>query len=186
MTRTLFAAFTALILGLAACNPMGENQNAEVDTQDTIEIWLAELNEIDSSLLADETMNPEKGWTAFNAFRNFARKNPAHSLAPTYHMKAAAIARNIPGKALMAIEEYSEVYKNYPQDTLAPQAQFLVGFTFDQALNDGPRARKAYVAFVEAWPNHPLAAQAKDLIAIIDNTGTDLDQVKAWEKNQGQ
>ena len=170
---------------MAACsqNDPGNDTSA---TQDTTAVWLEDLARIDSALLADETMNPDKGWKAFGAFRAFARANPNHPLAPTYHMKAAAIARNIPGKALMAIEEYSEVYKKYPKYTLAPQAQFLVGFTFDQALGDGERARKAYIKFIEDWPEHPLATQARDLVAIIDNSTTDLDQVKTWEKNNQQ
>ena len=176
-----FLVFFFGLLFLAACQS-GETSGNETAKPDTTQVWLAELARIDSALLADETMNPEKGWEAFKAFRSFARKNPTHPVAPNYHMKAAAIARNIPGKALMAIEEYTDVYKNYPKDTLAPQAQFLVGFTFDQALNDGERARKAYIKFIEDWPEHPLAAQARDLVAIIDNSSTDLDQVKAWEK----
>jgi hypothetical protein len=179
MKNILFLVFFALLV--ASCSQQKE-QNETTDLADTTVTWLDHLNRIDSALLADETMNPDKGWEAFGAFRSFARANPDHPLAPTYHMKAAAIARNIPGKALMAIKEYNEVYTKYPKDTLAPQAQFLVGFTFDQALADAERARKAYVKFIEDWPQHPLAAQARDLVALIDHSGSEIDQVKAWEK----
>ena len=181
MNRFIVPLFALLLV--AACTENGSNPGVEANAKDSVSDLLEKLDSIDADLLADETMNKEKGWRAFIAFRGFARKFPDNALAPTYHMKAAAIARNIPGKALMAIEEYTDVYKKYPMDTLAPQAQFLVGFTFDQALNDGPRARKAYVKFIEDWPQHPLAVQARDLIAIIDNDQSDLEQVKAWEKN---
>jgi len=168
-------------LFLAACT-----DNAEVVTvgeqKDTTVVWIDSLNKIDQALLSDQEMNPEKGWKAFGAFRKFARENPDHPLAPTYHMKAAAIARNIPGKALMAIEEYMTVYKQYPKDSLAPQAYFLVGFTFDQALNDKERSAKAYKGFIDVYPEHPLAMQARELLAMSANTEGDLEQVKEWEK----
>lgn len=182
--RIVLIAFTFLV-ALAACTETEDG--AEVmSKEDSTAVWLAELDSIDTYLLNSETLDEEKGWKAFGAFRDFARKNPKHPLAPTYHMKAAAIARNIPGKALMAIEEYTTVYKQYPQDTLAPQAQFLVGFTFDQALNDKERAAKAYRAFIIAWPKHPLATQANDLVTILESDEEDLDKVKGWQDQNAE
>jgi hypothetical protein len=182
--RITLIAFT-LLLAFAACNQQ-EGESEAMSREDSTAVWLAELDSIDTYLLNSTSLDEEKGWKAFGAFRDFARKNPKHPLAPTYHMKAAAIARNIPGKALMAIEEYTTVYQQYPQDTLAPQAQFLVGFTFDQALGDKERATKAYRAFIVAWPKHPLATQANDLIAILENDEADLDQVKGWQDQNAE
>lgn len=173
--------FWVLLLLLSACSGVDEGSDAS-STKDTTAIWLAELERIDSNLLSDQTLNPEKGMDAYKAFKAFARKNPEHNLAPTYLMKAAAIARNIPGKALFAIQEYTIVFTKYPNDTLAPEAEFLVGFTFDQALNDGERAKKAYQRFVDDWPEHRLAAQARDLIKLIDDNQTDLEQIETWKK----
>ncbi len=152
------------------------------DKKDSSGVWLDSLDKIDRDLLVDTVMNTEKGWKAFGAFRKFARENPKHPLAPTYHMKAASIARNIPGKALMAIEEYMAVYDNYPKDSLAPQALFLVGFTFDQALHDNERATKAYIGFINTFPEHPLAQQARESVAFLSSNQSDLEQVKTWEK----
>ena len=182
--KHLAYAFFATIL-LAACGQQTVEETVETGQKvDTTVFWLEYLQEVDSTLLADETMDPEKGWKAFGAFRAFARQNPQHELAPTYHMKAAAIARNIPGKALMAIEEYMTVYKQYPNDTLAPQARFLVGFTFDQALNDVERSTKAYNGFIEKYPNHPLAQQARARVESMSTGETDLEQVKKWQTQQ--
>jgi hypothetical protein len=175
--------FFSLLL-VAACAEKGAESTAEQPRDETE--WLAELNGIDSTIALMDSLDKKVGWEAFAAFRNFARKNPNHPLAPTFKMKAADIARNIPGKSLMAIEEYAEIYKNYPKDTLAPQAQFMVGFTFDQVLHDRDRATKAYNAFIDAWPEHQLAAQARELVAILQNETTDLDQVKAWQKQGGK
>jgi hypothetical protein len=171
------------LLCIVACAEKTEENLAE-QPRDEKE-WLAELNQIDSTIAMMDSLDKKVGWEAFAAFRSFARKNPNHRLAPIYKMKAADIARNIPGKSLMAIEEYSEIYRNYPKDTLAPHAQFMVGFTFDQVLHDRERATKAYNAFIDAWPEHPLAMQARELVAILQNETTDLDQVKAWQKQGG-
>lgn len=183
MKRTLAALVFGLTL-LTACNERKTEEATEKVAEEIRDekAWLEELDEIDSTIAVMDTLDKKVGWEAFAAFRNFARKNPNHRLAPTYKMKAAEIARNIPGKSLMAIEEYSEIYRNYPKDTLAPQAQFMIGFTFDQVLHDRERATKAYNAFIDAWPEHPLASQARDLVAILQNETTDLEQVKAWQK----
>jgi hypothetical protein len=168
------------VLTLAACNQPAVEAD-ETGQADTLALWLADLDSIDGYLLNSDSLDNEKAWKAFGAFRDFARKNPEHKLAPTYHMKAASIARNIPGKALMAIEEYTVVYTEYPQDTLAPQAQFLTGFTFEQALNDHARAAKAYRAFIIAWPRHPLATQANDRVIALESDEDDLEMVKKWQ-----
>jgi TolA-binding protein len=168
------------VLFFAACNPKHKSPSEE--PQRDVTEWLAELEKIDSGLAQMDSLDKKVGWDAFAAFRTFARKNPKHPLAPTYKMKAAEIARNIPGKSLMAIKEYTEVYQKYPKDSLAPQAQFMVGFTFDQVLHDRERATKAYNAFIDAWPEHPLAAQARDLVALLTTGKDDLEQVKQWQK----
>lgn len=163
---------------IMACQNTAEKP-AEVALPDA-ETALLEVQKTEAALFEDTIMNPEKGWAAFGIFRSFARNYPQHPLAPSYHMKAAAIARNIPGKALMAIEEYMTVYKTYPQDSLAIQAEFLVGFTFDQALNDKERATKAYNHFIDQHAEHPLAQEARGLVALLNEENT-LDQVKSWE-----
>lgn len=177
----VFGAFT-----LVACNQEAKKaaeQEAVAEQAIAKEnAELATLEKIDSTIAMMDSLDKKVGWEAFAAFRSFARKNPNHRLAPTYKMKAADIARNIPGKSLMAVEEYSEIYRNYPKDTLAPVAQFMIGFTFDQVLHDRERATLAYNAFIDAWPEHPLAAQARDLVVILQTEPTDLEQVKAWKK----
>lgn len=174
-----------LIVPLAlifACTGNTTEKKEEAALPD-VEMALAEVQRVEAELFEDLEMNPEKGWAAFGRFRAFARNYPEHPLAPSYHMKAAAIARNIPGKALMAIKEYMDVYKKYPNDTLAVEAEFLVGFTFDQALNDKERSIKAYRSFIENHPEHPLADEARALITIRD--GDVAEQVKKW-KERGQ
>ena len=181
-----FLPFVFSAVFLVACNEEAKKEAAEqaAITQALVEenAELENLSKIDSTIAQMDSLDKKVGWAAFAAFRSFARKNPNHRLAPTYKMKAADIARNIPGKSLMAVEEYSEIYRNYPKDTLAPVAQFMIGFTFDQVLHDRERASLAYNAFIDAWPEHPLAAQARDLVIILQDETTDLDQVKAWEK----
>lgn len=167
-----------------ACKPISEDAENETveQTLPNVETALANVQQVETDLLSDEELDKDKGWIAFGTFRAFARNYPDHPLAPSYHMKAAAIARNIPGKALMAIKEYMDVYKKYPDDTLAIEAEFLVGFTFDQALNDKERSVKAYTAFVEKYPEHPLAEQARGLIALRESDNDVTEQVKKWKE----
>lgn len=170
-----------------ACSPISEDAESDTSTKvlPDVETALANVQQVEIDLLSDEVLDKEKGWIAFDTFRAFARNYPDHPLAPSYHMKAAAIARNIPGKALMAIKAYMDVCNKYPKDTLAIEAEFLVGFTFDQTLNDKERSLKAYKAFIEKYPEHPLADQARGLVALRENDLDMTEQVQKW-KERGQ
>ena len=102
-------------------------------------------------------------------------------------MKSADIQRHIPGKSLLAIKKYANLAIAYPDHELAPIATFMMGLTFDENLNDKPRAGLVYQTFIETYPNHEMAPEAANLLILTQNTeSTDLDKVHEWQEKENE
>jgi hypothetical protein len=61
------------------------------------------------------------------------------------------------------LEIYREFLRRFPQSEHACEAQFMIGFTLAEELNDRNRAREALKTFLDACPGHPLAESARYL-----------------------
>lgn len=141
----------------------------------------------DPSILDDKILGPNgildpvMADSAVKLYMKSYRMAKKDSIAPYQLMKAADIQRNVPGKALMAIKKYYTIKEEFPNHILAPAAFFMMGLTFDENLNDKERSAKVYAEFLNIYPEHDLASQAKDLLALSsDSTSNELDQVHKW------
>jgi len=160
----------------------GTPENTKPETPKTL-VELAENPQILDSLLtnADGSINIAFSDSAARLYFAAYNLNQKDSVAPYYLMKSADILRFVPGKALMAIKKYLQLSKQYPEHELAPLAFFMTGLTFDQNLNDQTRAALVYADFIEKYPEHPMAMEAKNLLALAEDTETtDLDKVHEW------
>jgi TolA-binding protein len=105
-----------------------------------------------------ELQRPEP---AVTAFRDFLSTWPDHRLAPS---AAYYLAR-----ALVDLKRYSEAlplltsYGKYPNAPLAPDAQYLLGWT-RIAAGDQRGGANDLRAFVAANPGHPLAPEARRVL----------------------
>ena len=155
-------------------------QNVEVE-----EIEIFDPTILDEKILdSNGVLIPEMGDSASALYFKSYKLLGSDSLAPYHLMKSADIQRNIPGKALMAIQKYYILKNTYPQHELAAPALFMMGLTFDQNLHDSKRAAKVYQDFVNNYPQHKMATQAQDLLLLaLDTTQTDLEMVHQWENN---
>jgi outer membrane protein assembly factor BamD (BamD/ComL family) len=180
--KTIF--FITTLALIVACNPVGETAK---------ESKAEPAKNIDPSILDDQLVN-EDGTinivlsdSAAVLYNQAFEKNQKDSIAPYYLMKSADIQRHIPGKALLAIKKYITLTSLYPKHKLAPIAMFMSGLTFDENLNDKPRAALVYEDFIKKYPNHEMAAEATNLLALAQNTeSTDLDQVHEWQKQENK
>ena len=59
------------------------------------------------------------------------------------------------------IQLYRALVKDFPQDTVAVQAQFMVGFTYAEELGDYDAARVEFEEFLKAHPGTELAESAR-------------------------
>jgi len=59
---------------------------------------------------------------------------------------------------------YQDLRERYPQGARAAEALFMIGFVCKEELNDLPQARQALEGFLQAYPEHPMAASARALL----------------------
>ncbi len=115
-----------------------------------------------------------------DAYQEYARLNPNDSLTPYYLSRAAEVYKEMPGKVLKSVVTYNRVHTDYPESPMAPKAVFMIGFVFDDKLKDTTRAAKSYTYFLEQYPDHPLAADAKQLLLMLKDTLDEEQMVKMW------
>jgi hypothetical protein len=164
-----------------ACTSSGESTvDKVVDKNDP--------SRLDDQLVnADGTINIMLSDSASVLYNKAYEENKQDSIAPYYLMKSADIQRHIPGKALLAIKKYTQLAIGYPDHELAPIATFMMGLTFDENLNDKPRAGLVYKKFIETYPNHEMAPEAANLLLLSENTeSTDLDKVHEWQEKENK
>jgi tetratricopeptide (TPR) repeat protein len=81
--------------------------------------------------------------------------------------KAAEIARALQAYP-RAIANYQWIVQQFPGTDWGAKASFMMAFTYDEDLKQLELARKAYEAFLAAYPNDPFAG---DAAMLLDNLG---------------
>jgi hypothetical protein len=125
--------------------------------------------------ISARTSNPDtaKVIELTSAYRDFAVRYAADSLAPAYLLRAGGLFMNV-GNALKAIESLNQVTEKYGSSMQAPQALFLEGFIFENMLGNLSKARELYSRFLVRYPKHNLANDAQ---SSLNNLGKTPEQV---------
>jgi TolA-binding protein len=112
-----------------------------------------------------------------------AEKYPTDTLAAMPLYRAAEVVRALNDPVQTALI-YQKVYNSYPSFSKAPEALFMLGFTFDEDLGDLEKARTTYNDFLSKFPNHSFA---DDTQMLLENLGkTDEEILKELEKKASQ
>lgn len=61
-----------------------------------------------------------------------------------------------------AVSFFRRIFDDYPESSYAPTGLFMSGFVLANELNYYDRATETYKLFLEKYPNHELAASAKE------------------------
>jgi tetratricopeptide (TPR) repeat protein len=88
-----------------------------------------------------------------------AKADSASNQAATYLYRAANIARNI-GEQGLAMDYYDRVYNNYKDFDKRAECLFQKAFTLEEIL-DTANARVVYEQFLQEYPNHEMADDAR-------------------------
>ena len=179
MKHLLFITFALSLLGCSTPYESESNTVAEVIDSNG-------PSRLDHLLTnADGTINIALSDSASVLYNQAYEAHKQDSIAPYYLMKSADIQRHIPGKALLAIKKYAQLATAYPEHDIAPIATFIMGLTFDENLNDKPRAGLVYQKFIATYPDHEMAPEADNLLILTQNTeSTDLDKVHEWQEQE--
>lgn len=108
-----------------------------------------------------------------SAYRDFAVRYAADSLAPVYLLRAGGLFMNA-GNALKAVESLDQVTEKYGSSAQAPQALFLEGFIFENMLGNLSKARELYSQFLIRYPKHDLADDAQSSLSNLGKTPEQL------------
>lgn len=181
MKHLLYITFALSLLGCSSPNESDSNRVAEISESSNPSI----LDEV--LINPDGTINIAVSDSAAALYNQAYEANKQDSVAPYYLMKSADIQRHIPGKALLAIKKYAQLAIAYPEHDLAPLATFMMGLTFDENLDDKPRAGLVYQKFIATYPDHEMAPEAANLLLLAQNAeSTDLDKVHEWQKKENK
>lgn len=109
-------------------------------------------------------------------------KDPVQS--PAYLFEAANLAMNL-NESQEALQLFNRIIYQYPDYKKAPDCLFLMGYIYDNSLQNYGKAKEIYEEFLAKYPTHDFADDAR---VSLDNLGKPLDElVKEFEaKNQQQ
>jgi hypothetical protein len=157
-------SFSLLILFTALFASCGSPRKRAYENITKLEKEIsAKSGNTDSSKVAELT----------SAYRGFAVRFTADSLAPVYLLRAGGLYMNV-GNALKAIESLDQVTEKYNSSTQAPQALFLEAFIFENMLGNLSKAKELYSQFLLRFPKHDLADDAQSSLSNLGKTPEQL------------
>jgi tetratricopeptide (TPR) repeat protein len=148
----------------------------------------AKIKGLEKQMSAKDFKFDDKGMLAandlINAYVAYADtiKDPVQS--PAYMFEAANLAMNL-NESQEALKLFNRIIYQYPDYKKAPDCLFLMGYIYDNSLQNYGKAKEIYEEFLAKYPTHDFADDAR---VSLDNLGKPLDElVKEFEaKNQQQ
>ena len=135
---------------------------------------LNEIKEYESSIDIQNTkVVLEVGENLIRLYTQFAKDFPADSLAPMYLMKSADVAANI-NRSDLSIKYLDMVISQYPNYSKLPECYFFKGFVYETVIGDTEKAKEVYSAFLDKYPSHHMASNAKMIIENLSLSEEDL------------
>jgi hypothetical protein len=139
----------------------------------------------------DAVSDPNTGMLNIQASKDFAElarelsdKFPGDTMAAMSFYRSAEVVRamNDPERAATI---YRDVYDRYPSFSKAPEALFMLAFTYDEDLKDLESARVTYNDFLKSHTNHYFADDAEMLLKNLGKSDEDiLKELEAKAKEQ--
>lgn len=153
----LFIGFIALI---GACT---NSKNSEYKSILNLE------EEVYSMKMVDKA----KGADLINAYVGYAKTYPNDTASIHFLFKAGDIAMNM-NMGSQAVLYYDKVLVMDPEYRKAPECLFLKAFIYENQMSDLEQAKKYYELFLEKYPDHVLAKDAKASLMYLGKSPEEL------------
>jgi tetratricopeptide (TPR) repeat protein len=176
--RNIVAIFSLISIGLLACNQPTETLSQK-------EQVLAKIDSLETIIFADSEAKADTkpGMKLIRFYAKFYQLSEKDSLAIDMLFKAGEVSMGI-GQSNLAVKYFRTINEDHPDFYKAPEALFLSGFCEENLNKDTAQARFLYESFVEQFPKHKLADDAR---FSIQNMGkSDEDLIKMFEENLGK
>lgn len=136
------------------------------------------LQLLEDSIYQDLEFNKRKAKEIYDVYLAYASEHPLDTMTPEFLFRAAQVSTGLK-KNEQAIKLYDRLIKNYPGWRKMPQTKFMKGFTYETHMDQRGAAADAYQVLLYDHPNHPLSAQARQLIDNMQYSDEEL--VKKWK-----
>jgi len=130
---------------------------------------------------ADENLKNNKALEAVSDYENFVKEYPKNEKAPETLTKLASIYQNnminnlsVKESLEKAAKIYRQVFESYPNSKEAPSSLFMSAFILANELKKYHAAEASYQLFLQKYPNHELAASAREE---LNNLGLSPEQI---------
>lgn len=156
--------FCLILLGLFACEPSPPDQNA-IKTQ---------IAAIETEIRANiASLDTGKALKVVDLYLQYQRLYPQDTVSPEYLFKAADVSRGTGRyeQALRLLKSFELAYPSHPRKAACI---FLQGYIYQNDLGSFALADQAYQKFLELYPNHPLAHEARNMQAMMQIPETEL------------
>ncbi|MBO4281655.1 MAG: tetratricopeptide repeat protein [Bacteroidales bacterium] len=163
--RLLLTGFATLCL-MVSCTPSKEKMQAEIDGLEAIVLDQGDTSHR-QELLA--------------CYDRFVQKHPEDSLAPEYLFRKAEVLR-IGKEGDAALDVMAELVSRYPESPRVAECYFLRGLVYEEVFYDQDKAKKAYLSFIERYPEHPLAEDARYAIRYLGLSAEEI--IASFEAKQ--
>ncbi len=167
--RKPFLGLCFLIMTAACANEDAkrDKQRAEIHK---LEVKMLKLDQLDTAL-ANEMLK---------AYDSYLNAYPKDSLSPRYQQKVAELYRAYPGKRGETIEAYEKLIQEYTYYPEGSNGMLSLALYYEE-IQEKDMALETYELFIERFPSHPLADQARELRDLLANENlTDIELVQQW------
>lgn len=174
--------FVLALLGTMACSSEG-TKKANLPREE----WVNQINDL-AEKLAQQTdptkMNAQTAQQLVDQSLAFAAKHPKDTLTPAILFRAADVSRGL-NQISQTLDIWARVHDQYPESQRAAESLFLQAFTYDKDLENAGAAIPLYQSFLEKYPDHAFANDARMLMEILQSGKTPEELIKDFEqKNQ--
>lgn len=152
----------------------------EVKIQTTQEAIKADIKARETKLYKTiDGFNTKDARTTLNKYLSYIESYPDDTAYnPEALFKAAELHRSLK-EYDASIGLMQDIIDQYPSYNKVPQCQFLIGFTYENNLEDFDNARKAYEIFLEKYPDHILKNDVSFSIKHLGMSPQDI--IKSYE-----
>lgn len=159
-----------LVWALSACTSADERKAKVIAELSDQEQKMRSLESLDTSLAVD----------LINSYQSFLEAYPKDSLSPIYLRKMAEVYRAWPGKEVQTVDTYNLLAETFTYHEEGKKALLSTALFFEEKGNKD-EASRYYQRFIDQFPSHPLADQARQLKELLENeTVSDIQLVEEW------
>lgn len=121
------------------------------------------------------TPNPDRiiGGLLLGHLLQFVQRYPDDGHTPEYLFRAGQASVAL-GDSQRGVQLFEEMASKFPDSEFAPRALITAAFETESKLNDLPKAKTLYEAFIQKYPKHNLVNDAK---TSLKNLGKSPDEI---------